>query len=126
MRKCVGCNEQSPKKELVRIVRQSGGEIHVDPTGKMNGRGAYIHPKADCLQMAKKRRSLERALLLLYRRKYMTRSARNRMKDKVLSLGICRKEPKAASGRRSVERGLSEHIVVLLIASGDYRNAWSD
>jgi predicted RNA-binding protein YlxR (DUF448 family) len=62
MRKCVGCNEQSPKKELVRIVRQSGGEIHVDPTGKMNGRGAYIHPKADCLQMAKKRRSLERAL----------------------------------------------------------------
>jgi predicted RNA-binding protein YlxR (DUF448 family) len=62
MRKCVGCNEQSPKKELVRIVRQNEGEIHVDPTGRMNGRGAYLHPKSECLQKAKKKNSLERAL----------------------------------------------------------------
>ncbi len=62
MRRCVGCNEQAPKKELVRIVRQSEGEIHLDPTGRMNGRGAYLHPKIECLQRAKKRRSLEKAL----------------------------------------------------------------
>lgn len=55
----------------------------------------------------------------------MTRSARNWMKDKVLSLlGFAAKSRKLLSGRRSVERGLSEHIVVLLIASKEIsRNA---
>ena len=50
-----------PKKELVRIVRSPEGEIHLDSTGKMNGRGAYICPDLRCLQKAKKGRRLEKA-----------------------------------------------------------------
>ncbi len=50
-----------PKKELVRIVRSPEGEIHLDSTGKMNGRGAYICPDLQCLQKAKKGRRLEKA-----------------------------------------------------------------
>mgnify|MGYP002627427116 CR=1 FL=1 len=39
MRKCVGCGEMKPKKELRRIVRSPEGEISVDLTGKKSGRG---------------------------------------------------------------------------------------
>ncbi|MBQ3518865.1 MAG: YlxR family protein [Clostridia bacterium] len=61
LRKCTGCCEMKPKKELVRIVRSPEGEIHLDSTGKMNGRGAYICPDLQCLQKAKKGRRLEKA-----------------------------------------------------------------
>ena len=61
LRKCTGCCEMKPKKELVRIVRSPEGEIHLDATGKMNGRGAYICPDLQCLQKARKGRRLEKA-----------------------------------------------------------------
>ena len=50
-----------PKKELVRIVRTPEGEIHIDLSGKMNGRGAYICPDKQCLLKARKGRRLEKA-----------------------------------------------------------------
>ncbi|MBQ7114753.1 MAG: YlxR family protein [Clostridia bacterium] len=62
MRMCVGCREMRPKKELLRIVRTPEEEIRVDKTGKASGRGAYICPKAECLEKAQKIRALERAL----------------------------------------------------------------
>lgn len=61
MRKCVGCNEMKPKKELVRVVKSPEGEISVDTTGKKSGRGAYICRSAECLQKAQKAGRLERA-----------------------------------------------------------------
>ena len=42
LRKCVVTGEQLPKKELIRVVRNKEGEVFIDPTGKMNGRGAYL------------------------------------------------------------------------------------
>ena len=42
MRRCIASGEMMPKKELVRIVRNSEGVAQIDPTGKVNGRGAYI------------------------------------------------------------------------------------
>lgn len=62
MRQCVGCQEQKPKRSMVRIVLTPTEEILIDPTGKKSGRGAYICPKESCLEMAKKRKSLERGL----------------------------------------------------------------
>jgi hypothetical protein len=62
IRKCVGCNEQSGKKELIRIVRSKEGEVSLDLTGKKPGRGAYICKDAQCLAKARKRKSLERGL----------------------------------------------------------------
>ena len=61
MRKCVGCNEMKPKKELIRIVRSPEGEISADLTGKKAGRGAYLCPDAECLKKAEKAKRLERA-----------------------------------------------------------------
>ena len=62
MRMCVGCREMKPKKELLRIVRSPEGEISVDRTGKVSGRGAYICANAECLSRARKIKALERAL----------------------------------------------------------------
>lgn len=46
-RTCVGCREVLPKRSLIRIVRGPEG-ILVDPTGKMAGRGAYLHDRRSC------------------------------------------------------------------------------
>ncbi|MBO8137051.1 MAG: YlxR family protein [Desulfotomaculum sp.] len=62
MRMCVGCQEMKPKKELIRIVRTPENTIEIDPTGKKNGRGAYICSQQDCLDKAMKGKRLEKAL----------------------------------------------------------------
>ncbi|MDD6276821.1 MAG: YlxR family protein [Clostridia bacterium] len=61
LRKCTGCGEMKPKKELVRIVKTPENEILLDLTGKKNGRGAYICPNPDCLKKARKAKRIERS-----------------------------------------------------------------
>ncbi|MBI2843839.1 MAG: YlxR family protein [Armatimonadetes bacterium] len=62
IRTCVACRSSSEKKELIRIVRRTGGEVEIDPTGKAPGRGAYICRNATCVAMAAKKKGLDRAL----------------------------------------------------------------
>jgi predicted RNA-binding protein YlxR (DUF448 family) len=59
-RTCVGCREVLPKRTLIRIVRGAEG-VHVDPTGKAPGRGAYLHDRRACWESGL-RGSLARAL----------------------------------------------------------------
>lgn len=61
MRMCTACREMKPKRELVRIVKTTEGEIKTDPTGKLNGRGAYICKSNECLSKARKSNALSRA-----------------------------------------------------------------
>ena len=60
IRRCVGCGEGKPKKELVRVVRSAAGEVNLDLTGRMPGRGAYLCPDTECLRKARKARRLEK------------------------------------------------------------------
>ncbi|MBQ1897060.1 MAG: YlxR family protein [Lachnospiraceae bacterium] len=60
-RTCVGCGEVHDKKTMLRIVRNTQGEIVPDETGRANGRGAYICVSESCLEKALKRRGLDRA-----------------------------------------------------------------
>lgn len=46
-RTCVGCREVLAKRQMLRIVRTVDG-VRVDPTGKLAGRGAYLHDKRSC------------------------------------------------------------------------------
>ena len=46
-RTCVGCREILAKRSLVRVVRTPGA-VRVDPTGKLAGRGAYLHDRRSC------------------------------------------------------------------------------
>ena len=62
MRRCTGCGERFPKKELIRIVRTPDGEILLDEVGKKSGRGAYICKKVSCLKSARKAKRLESSL----------------------------------------------------------------
>ena len=61
-RQCMGCRERKAKKEMIRVVRGTDGNVSLDFSGKLNGRGAYICPQADCLKKARKAKSLERSL----------------------------------------------------------------
>lgn len=61
-RRCTGCGEHFPKKELIRILRTPDGEIVIDELGKRSGRGAYICKRPECLRKAKKQRRLEASL----------------------------------------------------------------
>jgi len=62
MRMCLGCQEMKPKKELLRIVRTPEGTVEFDPTGKKNGRGAYLCPQVQCLHNAAKAHRFHKAL----------------------------------------------------------------
>ena len=62
MRMCVACREMRAKKDLMRVVRTAEGELRLDTTGKLSGRGAYLCRDAACLNKAIKIRALERAL----------------------------------------------------------------
>ena len=61
-RRCVGCGEHFPKPSLSRIVRKPSGEIVVDRTGKVAGRGVYLCPSVTCLGKPRKARRCETAL----------------------------------------------------------------
>ncbi len=61
-RQCMGCRERKEKRAMIRVVRCTDGEIRLDFSGKLNGRGAYVCPDLTCLERAKKSRSLERCL----------------------------------------------------------------
>lgn len=61
MRKCIGCGESKPKKELIRVVKDKDGNIFLDKTGRQNGRGAYICFNKECLEKAIKNKALNRA-----------------------------------------------------------------
>ena len=61
-RQCMGCRERKPKRELIRIVRGTDGNVSLDFGGKMNGRGAYICPNAECLKKVQKSKALDRSL----------------------------------------------------------------
>ena len=62
LRSCVKKRKKLDKRELLRIVRSKDGEVKVDLTGKMNGRGAYIKRDVKVLEEAIKKKSLERKL----------------------------------------------------------------
>ncbi len=61
-RQCMGCRERKAKRELIRVVRTPEGSVNLDFGGKMNGRGAYICPNAECLKRALKSKALDRSL----------------------------------------------------------------
>ena len=72
MRKCLGCGEMFPQKELVRVVKtkiksenseeEESFEISLDLTGKKAGRGAYICKNENCYNIARKARRFNKAL----------------------------------------------------------------
>lgn len=59
-RTCVGCRERAAKDVLLRIVA-AGEQCVPDRRGTLPGRGAYVHPALNCLDLAVRRRAFPRA-----------------------------------------------------------------
>jgi predicted RNA-binding protein YlxR (DUF448 family) len=62
IRTCVSCREPGAKRGLIRIVRSPEGDVRIDPTGRQNGRGAYLCEKQVCWERAITTPILNRAL----------------------------------------------------------------
>lgn len=54
VRTCIGCRQEAGKRALVRIVRTPEQRLVVDPSGRANGRGAYLHVERRCWEKALK------------------------------------------------------------------------
>lgn len=64
LRTCIGCRTRTDRRQLVRIVldpADHGDRAVLDRAGTASGRGAWIHPDPDCLELALTRRALARA-----------------------------------------------------------------
>ena len=62
MRQCMGCRERREKRQMIRVVRGTDGNVGLDFSGKLNGRGAYICPNIECLKKTRKSKALDRSL----------------------------------------------------------------
>ena len=61
-RTCIACRDKDAKRTLTRIVRSPTGEVRIDPSGKQNGRGAYLCSQPSCWRKAVGTPLLGRAL----------------------------------------------------------------
>lgn len=61
LRTCIACRREMPKSELLRVVKSAAGEISLDFSGKLPGRGAYLCDKKECVLKLRKYRLLNRA-----------------------------------------------------------------
>ena len=61
-RRCTACGTHMPKPQLLRVLRTPTGEIIVDLSGKISGRGAYLCKSMDCLKKARKSGRLSTSL----------------------------------------------------------------
>ena len=62
LRRCCGCGESFPKKELIRVVRTPDGAVQMDFTGKLSGRGVYVCRSLSCFKKARKANRFAHAL----------------------------------------------------------------
>ena len=81
-RTCVGCRQKRPKGSLLRVVASQKGELDPDPQGSARGRGAYVHRRSECLQLAIEKGSFARQL-----RASIGRDAAVRLRDRMKSMG---------------------------------------
>jgi predicted RNA-binding protein YlxR (DUF448 family) len=75
-RTCVVCGQTMDKRALIRLVVDPAAGVVVDPTGKRNGRGAYLCAEDICWEKALKTDVLDRAL-----RTPLTADDRVRLRD---------------------------------------------
>ncbi len=75
-RTCVTCRQVTDKKELVRVVRVSDGNVEIDLSGKKNGRGAYLCRTRRCWETALKSGRLEHSLNTVMDREHRAQLAK--------------------------------------------------
>ena len=121
-RTCIGCRECGTDEELIRLVRSPQGDVVVDLRRKLPGRGAWVHPRQECLRAAAK--ALSRAF------KAPTRVDADELLERVRSslqhaaadgLSLAAAAGAVAGGRAAVQQALKDgkatHVLVASDAS---------
>jgi predicted RNA-binding protein YlxR (DUF448 family) len=85
-RTCVVCRETNAKRTLTRLVRTADEGIQIDPTGKRNGRGAYLCDQLSCWQ-----RAIESDVLANALRTELTEGDRQRLNAAISQQIVVRK-----------------------------------
>jgi len=62
IRTCIGCRKKDTKWKLLRIVRNKLDQVVVDESRKSHGRGAYVCPDFQCLELALNPKKLNKVL----------------------------------------------------------------
>lgn len=62
LRTCIVSKEKLSKYDLIRVVKDKDGNVFVDPTGKMNGRGVYLKRDFEIIKKAQTKKILDKVL----------------------------------------------------------------
>ncbi len=101
-RTCLGCREVVQQQSLVRYVMAPDGEVLVDYSTKLPGRGAYTHLDRQCMEKAVRGKQFERSFRGSNRRPEapaLVASLERQIRERVLNLlGMARKSGQVISG----------------------------
>ena len=81
IRTCIGCRGKFPKKDLLRFVQDTTGNLQTDSTGKLPGRGAYVCQSQVCINVTFKSQKINSHL-----RSNLSRRVIDSFKQELLSL----------------------------------------
>lgn len=121
VRSCLGCRRRVPRSDLIRVVRDPGGEATFDVTGRLPGRGAYVHPSPSCLDalrepaLAHVLRAPARLAPPAARRAELARLLERRAAD---LMGIARKTRAAVAGPAATRAALRSGRLALVLLGG--------
>jgi predicted RNA-binding protein YlxR (DUF448 family) len=112
-RTCIGCYNKKSKHELLRMVLAFQREMVIDLDAKLPGKGVYICPSKDCLNLAlKKKRVISE--------KDLRAEIINKFEDKLCALiGLSYKAGKAVSGQSNLLKALKNKNIKLLLLAND-------
>ncbi|HEX6767343.1 MAG TPA: DUF448 domain-containing protein [Polyangiaceae bacterium] len=126
-RTCVGCQTEAPSNELVRVVIGPDGALAPDPRGGAFGRGAWLHPRPECIA-----RGVPRGVAHALKTKVVTNAEefsglmrRAGMRRLLGLVSSAWRAKKAAIGATAVEKALSTDEPCLVIVATDAHAAAS-
>lgn len=120
-RTCVVSRQQRPVGELIRFVRAPDGEVVADLRRRLPGRGVWVSAEAEMVEMAEKKRLLERAF---DEPSHVTPGLAGRVDGLIQAaatsaLSLARKAGNVVSGFAKVEGAIASERVVALIHAAD-------
>jgi len=122
-RTCAGCRQRLPRTHGLRLVRDPSGRARPDLYGKLPGRGMYLCPRPECIELAAKRQGAARAFrqaTTLGDPAQLLQTFRDSLHDQVLSLlSICRRGGWLPAGKTQVQQALQQDRVALLLVASD-------
>lgn len=123
-RTCVGCREATAPGDLVRFVLGPDGDVVPDLAGGAFGRGAWVHPRSECLAAAPRGMARSFSAQVKTTGKELTALLKTAAERRATSLiSSARAGRRVALGKAAVDEAISLGHVKLLVVAADARSA---